>query len=171
MIWVLLGGENVHPLGNIKKRDFCMCENKGADQLRSNCEANQRLCFRYTDSSISHRSSQIQDFKFLACFCDCTGRFVSDQVGNVEDRFSCVTAHMIEMEYPAISESVLSARCTSLRWRGPWFEPHWCQVVFSFEQDRVTSLGTGWWLLPIMTAKLLTGMLNLITNKSIVRCR
>ena len=28
-------------------------ENKGADQLRSNCEADQRLCFRYTDSTIS----------------------------------------------------------------------------------------------------------------------
>ena len=28
-------------------------ENKGADQLPSNCEADQRLCFRYTDSTIS----------------------------------------------------------------------------------------------------------------------
>ena len=32
--------------------DFCQCENKGADQLRSNCEADQRLCFRYSDSTI-----------------------------------------------------------------------------------------------------------------------
>ena len=30
----------------------CICENKGADQLRSNCEADQRLCFRYADSTI-----------------------------------------------------------------------------------------------------------------------
>ena len=28
----------------------CLCENKGADQLRGNREADQRLCFRYTDS-------------------------------------------------------------------------------------------------------------------------
>ena len=28
-------------------------ENKGADQLRGNREADQRLCFRYTDSTIS----------------------------------------------------------------------------------------------------------------------
>ena len=35
------------------KPDFCLCKNKGADQLRSNCEADQRLCFRYTDSTIS----------------------------------------------------------------------------------------------------------------------
>ena len=27
-------------------------DNKGADQLRSNCEADQRLCFRFTDSTI-----------------------------------------------------------------------------------------------------------------------
>ena len=37
----------------VRKPDFCLCENKGADQLRSNCEADQRLCFRYSDSTIS----------------------------------------------------------------------------------------------------------------------
>ena len=37
----------------MRKRDYCLCENKGAGQLRSNCEADQRLCFRYTDSTIS----------------------------------------------------------------------------------------------------------------------
>ena len=37
----------------MRKPDFCLCENKGADQLRSNCEADQRLCFPYMDSSIS----------------------------------------------------------------------------------------------------------------------
>ena len=31
---------------------FCICENKDADQLRGNHEADQRLCFRYTDSTI-----------------------------------------------------------------------------------------------------------------------
>ena len=34
------------------KPTVCIGENKGADQLRSNCEADQRLCFRYTDSTI-----------------------------------------------------------------------------------------------------------------------
>ena len=29
-----------------------ICENKDADQLRGNHEADQRLCFRYTDSTI-----------------------------------------------------------------------------------------------------------------------
>ena len=36
----------------MRKPDFCHGENKGADQLRSNCEADQCLCFRYTDSTI-----------------------------------------------------------------------------------------------------------------------
>ena len=31
---------------------ICICENKGADQLRGNCEADQHLCFHYTDSAI-----------------------------------------------------------------------------------------------------------------------
>ena len=37
----------------VRKPDFCLCENKGADQLRGNREADQRLCFRYTDSTLS----------------------------------------------------------------------------------------------------------------------
>ena len=36
----------------MRKPDFCICENKDADQLRGNREADQRLCFRYTDSTI-----------------------------------------------------------------------------------------------------------------------
>ena len=31
---------------------MCICETKGADQLRGNREADQRLCFRYSDSTI-----------------------------------------------------------------------------------------------------------------------
>ena len=36
----------------MRKLDFCICENKDADQLRGNREADQRLCFRYMDSTI-----------------------------------------------------------------------------------------------------------------------
>ena len=36
----------------VRKPDFCICENKDADQLRGNREDDQRLCFRYTDSTI-----------------------------------------------------------------------------------------------------------------------
>ena len=37
---------------DVGKSDFCICENKDADQLRGNREADQRLYFRYTDSTI-----------------------------------------------------------------------------------------------------------------------
>ena len=46
-----LQGYNLsHPMG---KPTICIGENKGTDQIRGNREADQRLCFRYTDSTIS----------------------------------------------------------------------------------------------------------------------
>ena len=36
----------------MRKPTFCICENKDADQLRGNREADQRLCFRYLFSTI-----------------------------------------------------------------------------------------------------------------------
>ena len=36
----------------MRKPDFCICENKDADQLRGNREADQHLCFCYTVSTI-----------------------------------------------------------------------------------------------------------------------
>ena len=36
----------------VRKPAFCIFENKDADQLRGNREADQRLCFRYTESTI-----------------------------------------------------------------------------------------------------------------------
>ena len=36
----------------VRKPAFCICENKDADQLRGNREADQHLCFRYLDSTI-----------------------------------------------------------------------------------------------------------------------
>ena len=37
------------PMG---KPTICLGENKGADPLRGNCEADQRLCVRYSDSTV-----------------------------------------------------------------------------------------------------------------------
>ena len=54
---------NYHQLGHIvRKPDFCQCKNKGTDQLRSTCEDDQRLYFRYTDSTISLLKSEISSF-------------------------------------------------------------------------------------------------------------
>ena len=36
----------------MRKQTVCICENKDADQLRGNREADQRLCFRYMDSTL-----------------------------------------------------------------------------------------------------------------------
>ena len=37
----------------MRKPTICLCKNKDADQLCSNCTADQHLCFRYTDSTIT----------------------------------------------------------------------------------------------------------------------
>ena len=58
------------------KPTICIGENKDADQLRGYREADQRLCFRYTDSTIPLL------LKLLALFCACTGRFMSDLFKN-----------------------------------------------------------------------------------------
>ena len=41
-----------HMSRHIRKPTICICENKGADQLCSNCTADQRFCFRNTDSTV-----------------------------------------------------------------------------------------------------------------------
>ena len=50
------------------------------------------LCFRYTDSTIPLLPKY--ETKALTIFCNCTARFVSDLVGNPEDRFSHNEAHL-----------------------------------------------------------------------------
>ena len=76
----------------VRKPDFCLCENKGADQLRSNGEADQRHCFRYTDSTISllHISKASSALDFV-----CTAWFVSYLVGNPICWFSNAKAHIL----------------------------------------------------------------------------
>ena len=78
----------------MRKPAFCICENKDADQFGGNREADQRLCFRYINSTIPFLSKS-EIFKPLAIFCGCAARFVSDLVGNPEDRFSHNEAHII----------------------------------------------------------------------------
>ena len=75
----------------MRKPDFCLCENKGADQLCSNCTADQRLCFRYLDSTIPFLlKSKISSFYPAS---------VTVQAGlcrtwlDPKDRFSRVAAH------------------------------------------------------------------------------
>ena len=71
----------------VRKPAFCICENKDADQLRGDREADQHLCFRYTDSTIPllHKSKISSHY---ASSVAVQQLFVSDLVGNPEDRFS-----------------------------------------------------------------------------------
>ena len=39
-------------MSHVKIPAFCICENKDADQLHGNCEADQRLCFPKIASTI-----------------------------------------------------------------------------------------------------------------------
>ena len=58
------------------KPTICIGENKGADQLRGNREADQRLCFRYSDST---SPPQFQASSLILLLYS---RFVSDLLGN-----------------------------------------------------------------------------------------
>ena len=78
----------------MRKPAFGICENKDADQLRGTREADRRLCFRYIDTTMP-LPSKPEISKLLAILCGCTTRFVSDLVGNPEDRFSHNEAHLI----------------------------------------------------------------------------
>ena len=78
----------------MRKPAFYICENKEADQLRSNCAADQRLCFRYMDSAIPLLTKSEMS-SHLAIFCGCTARFVWDLVGKPEIQFSQNEAHMV----------------------------------------------------------------------------
>ena len=46
------GNGKIHLSLRMRKPTICMCENKDADQLCSNCTADQHLCFHHTDTKI-----------------------------------------------------------------------------------------------------------------------
>ena len=65
----------------MKKHAFSICENKAADQVRSNCTADKGLCFGYIDSTIP----LLPKPEFQAS--SCTARFVSDLVQKRQSDF------------------------------------------------------------------------------------
>ena len=125
----------VHMSRIMRKPTFCLCENKDADQLRGNREADQRLCFRFIDSTIPlflnpkfQASSHLLYMHSLVCVGP----------GQKPERwFSHVAAHMkkiMALSYPLSTHQterlIRSGRCPSwseslaLHWvRGPnrWF--------------------------------------------------
>ena len=120
----------------MRKPDFCICKDKDADQLRGYREADQRLCFRYIDSTIP----LLPNYKPLTIFCDCTDRFVSDLVRNPEDRFSHNEALII---MATSQESLFSAyHISNFNERPTVKSPHTCGCD-------VTGLGLGFITTPL----------------------
>ena len=78
----------------VRKPAFCICENKDADQLRSNYSAaDQRRLFRYTESTTPLLpSTKFQASSHLLWLYSlvCVGL-----VGNPKDRFSHNEAHFV----------------------------------------------------------------------------
>ena len=76
----------------MRKLAFCICKNKDADQLRGNREADQCLCFRYTDKTIpiltKSEISSLLPYSIIARPGLCRS------VGNPKDQFSHVAAHL-----------------------------------------------------------------------------
>ena len=79
----------------MKNRLFAYAKNIGANQLRDYHTVDQRLWFRYIDSTFF--SFLDPKFKPLSISIGCTARFVSDMVGNAEDMFSHDAARLIPL--------------------------------------------------------------------------
>ena len=78
-------------LEKVETSAFCIFENKDADHLRGNRKADQRLCFRYINSTIP--------LLFKSKISSLWQSSVAVQpglVGNPEDRFSHVAAHILQ---------------------------------------------------------------------------
>ena len=79
----------------MRKPAFCICENKDADQLRGSREADQSLCFRYTDSTIPLLLVRTKKQKSrlvltVPAFCEEKGlRSLSGVVGYAESKNQC----------------------------------------------------------------------------------
>ena len=73
---------------------FRICKNKDADQLRGNREADQRLCFRYTDSTIPLLNKFKINSKFQASN-HLLWLYSPVCVRNPKDRFSHNEAHLV----------------------------------------------------------------------------
>ena len=88
---------------------FAYAKTKDADQLRGNREADQRLCFRYTDSTIPLLpKSEISSPKPSSVIAQ--PGLVSDLVGNPEDWFSDVAAHISKAQARIKPEPILIAQ-------------------------------------------------------------
>ena len=85
----------------MRKLDFSLGKNKGADQLCST-----QLISNFVFATWILQFLLFFNLKFKAS--SCTGRFVSDLVGNPENQFSPVGAHIVVLQ---IQIHELHAKC------------------------------------------------------------
>ena len=129
----------------MRKPDFFICANKDAAQLCGNRTDDQRLCFRYIDSTIPLLSKS--KIKPLAIFCGCTVRFVSDLVVNTEDRFShnaaqitnrqlhrVFTVNRVNISFPEYGSTDLPRPLSNNLWIIPSQKVDWDRVTFSIKK-------------------------------------
>ena len=83
----------------MRKPAFYICENKDADQLHSNCAADQRFCFRYMDSVIPLLSkSEISSLKPSSVAVQpglCRTWSETQRPGFLTTRLKCTFLHLI----------------------------------------------------------------------------
>ena len=96
----------------IRKPVVYICKNKDADQLRGNREADQRLCFRYTDSTI-HLLSKFQASSHLVWSCSlvCVGPGRKPRRPVFSQRGSYMYVNLVE---EAMASFVVV--CCKIRW-------------------------------------------------------
>ena len=94
----------------MRKPAFCICEKKGADQLRGNCTADQRLCFRYIDSALPLHPKFSASSHLLWLYSP----VCVDLVENPKDRFSRDMAHLrmyFKISLPMLEQVNQSLHC------------------------------------------------------------
>ena len=94
-----------------RKTDICLCENKGADQLRSNCEADQRFCFHYGDSTFPLLIyPKLQASSFFSGTVQASLSWTRSELP--KDQFSRITAHIcIKVNFIEIISSAILLPC------------------------------------------------------------
>ena len=88
----------------VRKPAFCKCENKDADQLHGNREADQRICFRYKDSTIRLLSKSSVAVQPGLCR-------PWSEVGDPDDQFSHNEAHILLVPYRTLLVSSVGEVC------------------------------------------------------------
>ena len=115
----------------VSSENLCICENKGTDQLRGYCTADQRLCCCYLDSTIPLLpKSKLSSLKVVQPSLSWPG-----PVGKRKDMFSCVAAH--DLKYLFLSAFSLNDYLIAIlkrQWRFMYLYPRklclWEGILF-----------------------------------------